>query len=131
MKKHLTLLLLPLLFLAASCQKNENVVVPNRTILVDIKPTDWKSEDGGKTFYANIPMPEITPDFNDWSAVLFYLSFEDQVYEQVPQVYNGITYRYTMEPGDIYIDIQSSLGDEVISPPGQVIRAKIILIESI
>lgn len=131
MKKKLTLFLLPLLFIIASCKKTENVIVPNRTVLVDIKATDWTSDDGGKTFSANIQMPEITTDFNDYGGVLVYVSFDDQVYEQIPQVYNGITYSYTTEPGNIDIDIQSSLGDEVISPPGQVIRVKIVLIDSV
>ncbi|MGV8880434.1 MAG: hypothetical protein ACOH2A_15560 [Sphingobacteriaceae bacterium] len=131
MKKKLTLFLLPLLFLIASCKKTENVVTPNRTVLVDVKAGEWTSENGGKTFSANIQMPEITTDFNNYGGVLVYISFDNQVYEQIPQVYNGITYSYTMEPGNIDIDIQSALGDEVISPPGQKIKVKVVLIDSI
>lgn len=131
MNKLLTLLFIPFLFAISSCQKNENIVIPNQTILVDVKANEWTSSDGGVTFSTTVDMPEISSDFNQMGGVLVYVSFGGQTYEQVPQVFNGISYSYSSAPGSISIDIQSALGDEVISPPGQSIRLKIILIESI
>jgi len=129
MKKiHLLLLMLPLVTLLSSCEKKE-YIVPNRTIITELRPGNWITSDNGRTYSAAIDMPEIDNYFNERGGVLLYVSFGSQTYEQLPQVYNGVAYSYSTQPGQIVIDIQSSDGIEVINPPGSM-TIKIVLIES-
>jgi len=128
MRKNIYLLILPLLLILASCQKNE-YVVPNRTILTTIYQTDWKTNNGGKTLFASIDMPEIDSYFNDHGGVLVYASFGDRVYEQIPEVYEGISYSYTHQSGLIQIEIQNSDGLASVTAPGTM-DVKIVLVES-
>lgn len=126
MKKYILLLVLPMLLM--SCEKNE-YIVPNRTILVNLLPGNWISSNGGRNYSAAVNVPEIDNYFNDSGAVLVYASFGGNVYEQVPEVYDGVSYSFTHKPGQVVIEIQSSDGVSVVSPPGAV-ALKIVLIES-
>lgn len=81
-------------------------------------------------FFASIQMPEIDNYFNDYGGVLVYISFDNETYEQIPQVYNGVSYSYLTRSGQIVLEIQSSDGTGVVTPPGTV-KLKIILIASI
>ncbi|WP_207424047.1 hypothetical protein [Desertivirga brevis] len=130
MKLYLTLLV-PLLFLFASCQKNQYVdVVENRTIIVNIPASSWSTKNLGKNYFATIDMPEITNEFNERGGVLVYLTFGNRTYEKLPQVSNGVSYRFTSSPGRIDLELESSDPGTTITPPGQTITAKIILVES-
>jgi hypothetical protein len=128
MKKHIALLALFVLFMGASCKKEQ--IVPNRTVITTLTSGNWIKLNGGRSYTASINMPEIDNYFNDYGGVLVYLSFENGTYEQIPQVYNGVSYSYLTRSGQIVIEIQSSDGQAVISPPGSV-KVKIVLIESI
>ncbi|WP_207535548.1 hypothetical protein [Desertivirga arenae] len=130
MKLYLTLLA-PLLLLFSACQKNEYVdVIDNRTIIVNVPATSWTSTNGGKSYFATVDMPEITNEFNERGGVLVYLTFGNRTYEKLPQVSNGVSYRFTSSPGHIDLGLESSDPGVTISPPGQTITAKIILVES-
>jgi hypothetical protein len=114
--------------MGAACKKEQ--IVPNRTIITTLNSGNWIKLDGGRTYTSSINMPEINNYFNDYGGVLVYVSFENGTYEQIPQVYNGVSYSYLTRAGQIVIEIQSSDGQAVISPPGSV-KVKIVLIESI
>jgi hypothetical protein len=130
MKRILTLLM-PLALLFSSCQKNEYIeAVPNRTIIVNIAPTAWRTTDGGRNYSTSLNMPEITNDFNERGGVLLYLSFGERTYEQLPEVYNGIAYGFTTSPGQINLEMQDADDNAVIPAPVQTITAKIVLVES-
>jgi hypothetical protein len=128
MKKSILLLALFVLVMGSSCKKEQ--IVPNRTIITTLSSGNWIKLNGGKSYTASINMPEIDNYFNDYGGVLVYVSFENGTYEQIPQVYNGVSYSYLTRSGQIVIEIQSSDGLAVISPPGS-IKVKIVLIESI
>ena len=128
MKKTILLLALFVLVIGSACKKEQ--IVPNRTIITTLTSGNWIKLDGGRSYTAAINMPEIDSYFNDYGGVLVYLSFENGTYEQIPQVYNGVSYSYLTRSGQIVIEIQSSDGQAVISPPGS-IKVKIVLIESI
>jgi len=128
--KLLLTLFLPLSILFSACQKNEYFEVPNRTIVLNIAPTQWRTADGGKNYSCSLSMPEITDDFNERGGVLLYLSFGNRTYEQLPEVYDGIAYGYTTSPGQIELELQSSSGTGTINPPSQTITAKVVLVES-
>lgn len=128
MKRHFALLALFVLFMGASCKKEQ--IVPNRTVITTLTSGNWIKLNGGRSYTASINMPEIDNYFNDYGGILVYISFENGTQEQIPQVYNGVSYSYITRSGQIVIEIQSSDGQAIISPPGSV-KVKIVLIESI
>lgn len=128
MKKSVLLLSLFLLVMGSACKKEQ--FVPNRTVITTLNSGNWIKLNGGRSYTASINMPEIDNYFNDYGGVLVYVSFENGTYEQIPQVYNGVSYSYITRTGQIVIEIQSSDGQAIISPPGS-LKVKIILIESI
>jgi len=128
MNKSLFLFAMSIMLLGAGCKKE--YIVPNRTIFATLSPGNWIKLDGGRSYTASISMPEISNNFNEYGAVLVYISFENGVYEQIPQVYNGVSYSYVSRSGKIVLEIQSSDGLGTVTPPGSV-KVKIILIESI
>lgn len=128
MKKFIIPLFL-IMFSLASCTKE--YVVPNRTIITELRAADWVNvSNQGRNFYAEIDMPEIDEYVNEHHGVLLYISFGDRAYEQVPQVYNGVSYSYYTRPGQIVLELQSSDGVATVTPPGSM-TVKIVLIESI
>ncbi|MGV3685846.1 MAG: hypothetical protein ACO1NS_09485 [Daejeonella sp.] len=128
MKRSLIFMCLSLVLVAAGCKKE--MVVPNRTIITTLNSGSWVPNDGGRTYTAAIDMPEIDDYFNERGGVLVYISFDNGTYEQVPQVYNGISYSYITRTGQIVMEIQSSDGIGTVTPPGAV-RVKIVLIDSV
>ena len=129
MKKALILLIFPLVLFVSACQKNE-YIVPNRTILTLVEPGDWRSTNGGRSFEANIEMPEIDEYFNENGAALVFISFGVVEYDQIPQVFDGFSYRYSTRPGRIVITIEDATGTGVIPPPTGDMDVKIVLIDS-
>jgi len=130
MKRYLTLLLLPLLFSIASCTKTQNnTVAPNQTIYANVSSSKWATSDGGKTYSVIINVPQLDSYSNQHDGVLVYITFDGSTYEQLSEVYNGIAYSYSHNVGSIEIDIQSSNGTSVITPPGS-LGVKIVLIPS-
>ena len=130
MKKTLPILMAIFAFLATSCTKQYEQVTPNQTIITTVDSGDWKTNDGGKTYSVTLNVPEIDSYFNQHGGVLLYASFGNSVYEQVPEVYNGVAYSYSHSPGSLEVDIQASDGIAVVNPPGSV-KFKIVLVDSI
>lgn len=129
MKKILSIIGCIVVLAASSCTKKYITPNPNQTILLDVKSTDWTTTDGGKTYSAVIEAPEIDSYFNDHGGVLVYFSFTDGVYEQVPEVYQGIAYSYTHNKGSLALYAQASDGTAVINRPDDAV-VKLLLIES-
>ncbi len=134
MNKKLYLLILPLLIFITACQKDEIIneyVTPNKTIFTNIPANAWRPYQTGNGYIATIEMPELTNYVNDNHAVLVYLSYTERVYEQIPQVFDGISYVFNTRPGAIDVEVQSSDGvnANLGTPPGAV-SVKIVLIES-
>jgi hypothetical protein len=130
MKTRLSLLFIPILFLITACEKSVNQVTPNQTVLTTVLANQWSTGDGGKTYSTYINMPEIDFYQNKYGAVLLYATYDNgKTYEQVPEVFNGIAYSFTHSVGQVEVDIQSSNGTNIITPPGAV-GLKIVLIQS-
>jgi len=127
MKKIVPFLLL-ILVLFSSCTKN-NVVIPNTTITTDVLSTDWKYSTTTKTYYVNITMPELTQQTNATDGILVSFSAGNDIYEAVPEVYNGDSYTFTHQPGIITIEVQTANG-ATVNPPTYTIHLKIVLIPS-
>ncbi len=128
MKRSLIFICLTLVIFIAGCKKE--MIVPNRTIITTLNSGNWVQNNGGRTYTAAINMPEIDNYFNDHGGILVYISFENGTYEQVPQVYNGVSYSYLTRTGQIVLEIQSSDGLGTVTPPGTV-KVKIVLIDSV
>jgi hypothetical protein len=118
MKKNLLLFLTCIVLFATSCVKDNSNTTPNQTIFLNVKSTDWKTTDGGKTYSASYSMPGITSFVNDYYGVLVYAAFTNGVYEELPEVYNGVAYSFSHSVGNLTIDIQASDGKTVITQPG-------------
>jgi hypothetical protein len=132
MKKYLLLLLCTVTIGLSSCKKE--VIVPessNRTILLDIKSDEWQVSANRLGFYKDISVPENTPYFNNNGHVVVSMAFDNpDVFEGLPQVYQGITYRYSSEPNIVTIYIGNANGTALVTPPG-IVTAKITLIDGI
>ena len=59
--------------------------------------------------------PEIDNYFNDYGGVLVYFSFTNGVYEQVPEVFDGVSYSYITR-GAIVLYAQTPDGVTPIKP---------------
>lgn len=129
MKRILSIIGCVIVLAASSCTKKYITPNPNQTILYTVTSSAWTTDDGGKTYSAVIDAPEIDSYFNDHGGVLVYFSFTDGVYEQVPEVYQGISYSYTHNKGSIALYAQSSTGTTVISRPDDTVL-KLLLIDS-
>lgn len=129
MKKYLLLLLCTITVGLSSCKK-ELIAPSNRTIIVDIAGKSWITNDGGVTYYTNIQVPENDANFNQRGHIVLAMAFENpDVYEGLPQVYLGISYTFTSQPGSVTI-YQNAVSGAVINQPVGVSTAKITLIDS-
>jgi len=129
MKRILSIIGCIVVLAASSCTKKYITPNPNQTILLNVASTAWTTSDGGKTYSAVIDAPEIDSYFNDHGGVLVYFSFTDGVYEQVPEVYQGISYSYTHNKGSLALYAQASDGVTPIARPDDAV-VKLLLIDS-
>jgi hypothetical protein len=129
MKKILTIVGCIILLAASSCTKQYVTPNPNQTILFNVPSSSWATTDGGKTFSSVISTPEIDSYFNDHGGVLVYFSFTNGVYEQIPEVFNGISFSYTHNQGSVALYAQAADGVTVIQPPATA-TLKLLLINS-
>lgn len=131
-----SLLLLPMLLLGVlftSCKKEEiiqqEVVIPNRTILFEVMPSSWQLDAQTQTYFAEIPIDEIDEYANQNSGILVYISSDKVTYEAIPDVFNGSTFVYTYTTGSLFLEVQGADGSK-IDPPTRTIYAKVVIVES-
>lgn len=130
MNRNLFLLITISIIAFTGCKKDE-LIVPNRTIVTEIRSGNWVAEDEGRTLSYAIDMPEIDDYFNQNGGVLVYISFDGQTYEPVPQVFDGVSFLYYSTAGQIVMQLQSADGVSTVDPPGATVTVKIVLIESV
>ncbi len=132
--KRITLLLLVATLGLVSCKKDTivNNKVNNLTIIKYIEPTAWKLSTNGFTYDATITDSRIDARTYEDDGILVYVSRGNTTfYEQMPFVYDAQSYSYTVTPGSISIDVQSSDYQEAAPiKPTTTMRVKIVLIES-
>ncbi|MCO5937089.1 hypothetical protein NAF17_16205 [Mucilaginibacter sp. RB4R14] len=126
MKKLLSILCVAVITLTAASCKKETVVTPG-TQTIFTKATNWKTTDGGRTYTADVSVPEIDDHFDSNGTVSVSDDIGNGEYEQLPSVYDGITYRSTYTGGHVYIDAQNSDGTGTITVP-PTLNLKIVLI---
>ena len=127
--KHLLTLVLPLMLLVSSCEKTE-YISNGKTIFTYLDSNDWRTIDGGRTYYAEISMPEITRDFNQYGGVLVYISFDEgRTYDAVPNTFNGDTYSFTTQERVLSLFKQYGSGNTLTELP-KFMDVKIVLLDS-
>lgn len=101
---------------------------PNQTILYDVPSSEWITNDYGVTYETNLDVPEITDSFNQYGQVSVYISYGNDVYEQIPQVYNDVSFSFTHSTGSVFIYSQDITHNGM--PPPSSATIKIILTDS-
>jgi hypothetical protein len=130
--KKLTLALLCLLGLSlAACTKQNNTTTinPGEAATFTIAPGDWSTQDNGLTYTATFDMPELDNTIFDHGAVLVYLSFDDGIYEALPEVYAGYSYGAYHSVGSVSVDFYATDGSTSDAPTADV-YAKVVLISA-
>jgi hypothetical protein len=127
MKKLLSILCVSIIALTAASCKKETIVTPG-ALPIFAKANNWASTDGGKTYSADVSVPEIDDYYDRNGAVLVYNDLGNGEYEALPSVYGGITYRFTYTGGHVYLDAQNSDGNSV-TPLPPTLNLKIVLVD--
>ncbi|MES2455161.1 MAG: hypothetical protein V4594_06465 [Bacteroidota bacterium] len=134
MKKLLLLLLCTATLGLVSCKKDTIIEeTSNRTIIINIQPNQWTPSTNGRTFTAEINIPEIDALNVDIEGILVYLDHpvNKSSYIQLPYTYEGAAYSYEHFDGGIAVDIQrSAYATENPTKPTVPIRLKVVLIPS-
>ena len=127
MKKILFLLVIGGALFTASCTKRYDVVQPNQHYTTTVKPSDWTVTSDGKSDSVSLPAKQIGNYFNQQGAVLVYFSFFEGVYEQIPEVYNNVSYSYYNDAGNLVLYSQDAGGTTPYLPT-QDITVKLVLV---
>ena len=130
MKSFLLCPLLLIMLLFSNCKKEvTQVVQPNLTILTTLDPANWKRDAASGVYYNEISVPEIDDHVVKTNGVLAYWTFDNAVYESLPDVLDGSTVVCLYSKGLFTIELQNADGSLPLPPPG-VIGLKIVLINS-
>ncbi|TSJ43131.1 hypothetical protein FO440_02775 [Mucilaginibacter corticis] len=137
MKKILSIACIALVVAAlASCKKTYVTnVVANQTWISDpIQTSDWTQTADGKADSVDLAVNGSYNFFDNKSdATLVYFSFVSGVYEQIPEVYNGVSYSYfhysDNQGAHIVLYSQPVNGGTPVKPTSSV-SVKLVLIPS-
>jgi hypothetical protein len=134
MKRILSIIGCVIVLAASSCTKKYITPNPNLTVFKTINPSDWTLSSDGTSYSAAKTVDEIGADFNHYGGVIVSISYpnsnpNDEVYEQLPEVYGGTSFSYTYNPGSLAIYAQAPNGTTPIKPT-DVIDVKIVLVAS-
>jgi len=131
-----SLLLLPLLTLGlffTSCKKEEiiqqEVVIPNKTIVFEVAKEDWGFDASVGTNVVKLDIPELDDYTNQNAGVLVYASADRESFEALPSVFGGITFTFRHNLGELYIETQNANG-ATVGKPQATIYFKVVIIES-
>lgn len=130
MRKSL-LIILAVMFVAAISSCTKKYITPNNNITVvakDVRPNSWVLNTAEAAYTNDILVPDLDDYFNDVGAVLVYLSFSKGIYEQIPYVYNGVSYSFFHERGKVVLYAQTPGGQPI--KPVDVMDVKVVLIDS-
>ena len=101
----------------------------NQTYLITVKASSWTKTADGKSDSVAIKAPVIDNYFNNNGATLVYFSFFKGVYEQIPEVYNNVSYSYFHAPGTLVLYSQPATGGTPVLPTDDIV-VKLVLVNS-
>lgn len=123
------------LFTVSSCTKQYiSPATTNQTILKDVAASDWQlytdTTNNNKSYYASISVSSLTKDWAKFGGIVVAISYDGgNTYEQLPEVYQNLSFSYTYNAGNVTIYAQSADGTSPLKP-SDTIRVKIILVDS-
>ncbi|MBV7529067.1 hypothetical protein [Chitinophaga sp. sic0106] len=122
MKKWLypLLMVVVVLFTASGCTKTYNDIIPSTTILADVAANQWKTDDGGKTYYFLVTTPELTQSTAESDGVVVAMDRGNGVFEALPEVYQNTSFTFLYEPGTVSIEASGVNGAPVTLPTGTI-----------
>jgi hypothetical protein len=134
MKKILTIISCAVLFALSSCTKQYlSPGTTNQTVYANVATTDWSpytDNNGGKSYSAPINVNLISNNFAQIGGIIVAISYDNgSTYEQLPEVYDNISYSYTYNAGNVTLYAQSADGTTA-EQPNLPIKVKIILVDS-
>jgi hypothetical protein len=129
MKIFLSILSCVVLFAVSSCTKQYINTNQNQTVYAVVPPSAWTLYSDGKSYMAPINVPEIGNNFTANGGLIVDFSYNSGVYEQIPEVYNGTSFSYTTNAGNVTLYAQSPDGGTPIQPT-DTIKVKMILVSS-
>jgi hypothetical protein len=140
MKKFLSIIgCIIILAAASSCTKNYVTPNPNIMVNADIPSAEWILSPDKTSYQVTIGVKEITTDFNHYGGLIVSIwdvsAFTNETYEQIPEVFGGISLSYTTDAGDanhsgsVTLFAQSPDGTAPVKPTDDY-KAKIILVAS-
>lgn len=132
MKRLLFLIASVIILGFTSCQKDVNnyYTVANKTVYAERAGSQWAMSNDGKTFSTSIPFLVTDNFYNDFDGILVYISYDNVIWEQIPQVYQGIAFSYSTTNTELVVDMQYSDYTPITGGgPGRV-YFKIVLIPS-
>src|ERR1700751_774647 len=117
MKRILTIVCCTLvLFSISSCTKQYITPNPNTSVFATIQPSDWTLYSDGKSYQAPISVPNPSTTFAQNGGIIVAISYGNDVYEQIPEVYNGTSFSYTYNQGNVTLYAQSPDGGTPVQP---------------
>ncbi|MDB5116135.1 MAG: hypothetical protein JWQ79_1627 [Mucilaginibacter sp.] len=130
MKKYLSIACAAIAVAALSSCTKKYVTegTPNQTYFVSVPATSWAQTADGKADSVSLKASAIDSYFNDNGATLVYFSFFKGVYEQIPEVYNNVSYSYFHYKGNLVLYAQTP-GNTPYKPTDD-ITVKLVLIPS-
>lgn len=134
MKKLLSIICCLVIFAASSCTKQyvaPAVTTTNKSFNSGaIAPGNWVLTTDKASYATDVNIPDITSNFTSYGGIIVSLTFDNGAsYEQLPEVYNGVSYTYTYTTGKVTLYSQSADGTTAVLPTSTLI-ARVILVDA-
>jgi hypothetical protein len=105
----------------------------NQTVYANLQPSNWTlytDNNGSKSYQAPITVNILDNNFASIGGIIVAISYDGgSTYEQLPEVYNNVSYSYTYNAGNVTLYAQSADGTAALQPTLP-IKVKIILVDS-
>ncbi len=134
MKKVLTIISCAVVFALSSCTKQYvSPATTNQTVYADVATTDWAlytDNSSNKSYSVPINVNALDKGFASFGGIIVAISYDGgNTYEQLPEVYDNLSYSFTYNAGNVTLYVQSADGTTAIQPTLP-IKVKIILVDS-
>lgn len=128
------LIILAVIFVTAISSCTKEYVTPaagntNKTVVAkNVGANTWVFSSLDHAYTTDILVPDLDDYYNEVGAVLVYFSFTSGKYEQIPNVYDGVSYSFTHSKGKVTLFAQTVNGQPF--QPSDNMNVKIVLIDS-
>jgi hypothetical protein len=137
MKRILTILCSAVVMMTvSSCTKQYvSPATTNETVIKTVAAADWTlytdtTTPTGTAYTASISVGDISKQFAQFGGIIVAISYDGgNTYEQLPEVYQNISFSYTYNAGNVTIYAQTPDGSAAAKPTDD-IKVKIILVDS-